>query len=321
VTSRAQRERNYRQVRISDADFDRFLSELPGLLAYLERRLAPRQRRWALGAIAYGAMTLAGLFLFDWSPVLVLIHVVLSQWIPLGAEIVVLRRLQRRGVTRLITADHVHRFVDAVARVLDRGRRPWEQPEGPLMLDRDRLDGETPADSTDKTSPGALAATLLFLGLLGTTLLVGSLWFVEGSLLAATLAEPWALAALTAASFWQGYAEYRAKLAPPMPGATWNVEFHAGLRVMSVVLLGMLAPVMVEADGEELRELAAAPAVLVGAWGLLSLVGLPMWRRTLARLRRYDGLDAASLRAAWSSSGRSEASSATRSSNTKQRPS
>jgi hypothetical protein len=321
VTTRAQREREHRRVPIGDADFERFRVELPGLIAFLEQRLVPRHRRWALGAIAYGVTTLAGLLLYDWSPVLVLTHVVLSQWIPLGAEIVALRRLQQRGTTRLVTADHVHRFVAAVVRALEAGRRPWDPPEGPMMLDRDRLDSEIPADSTDKTSPAALAATLLFFGLVGTAILGGSLWFIDPRLRDAMFAEPWALAALGAASLWQCYAEYRAKLAPPMPGARWDVEFHAGLRVMSVVLLGMLSPLMLEADHAQLREAAAAPAVLVGAWGLVSLVSLPLWRGTIAKLRRYVGLDVDALRASWSTSGRSAASSATRASNTKQSPS
>jgi hypothetical protein len=303
VTTRAERERRNRQVPISDADFARFGTELPGLIAYFERRLVPRHRRWAFGAVAYGGLTLAGLFLFDWSPVLVLTHVVLSQWIPLAAEIAALRRLQRSGMTRLLAADHVHRFVAAVARVLDVGRRQWDPADGPRMLDRDRLDSDIPADSTDKTSPGALASVLLFFGLVGTALLVGALWFVDAAKRDAMLSEPWALAVLAATSLYQCFAEYRAKLAPPMPGASWNIEFHAGLRVMSVVLLGMLSPMMIDADEAKLREAAAAPAVFVGGWGLITLAGLPMWRRTLAKLRRYVGLDAAALRAIWSSGG------------------
>lgn len=321
MTSQSERERQYRQVRIGDADFARFRAELPGLPAFFEQRLVPRHRRWALGAILYGVMTLAGLYLFDWSPILVLCHVVLSQWIPLGAEIVALRRLQRRGTTRLVTADHVHRFVGAVARVLDGGRRPWDPADGPMMLDRDRLDSEIAADSTDKTSPGGLASVLLFFGVIGSGILGVSLYFVDPSLRASMFDEPWALAALAAASLWQAHDEVRAKLAPPMPGASWNVEFHAGLRVMSVVLLGLLSPVMINADPADLRSTAAVVPVLVGGWGLVTLASLPMWRGTLSKLRRYVGLDASELRALWSASGRSDASSATRASNTKQRPS
>jgi hypothetical protein len=303
VTSQAERERRNRQVLISDSDFARFRSELPGLIAYFERRLVPRRRRWALGALAYGGLTLAGLFLFDWSPVLVLTHVVLSQWIPLGAEIAALRRLQRGGMTRLVAADHVHRFVGAVARELDVGRRQWDRADGPRMLDRDRLDSDVPADSTDKTSPGALASVLLFLGLIGTTLLAGALLYVDAAQRDAMLSDPWALAVLAATSAHQCFAEYRAKLTPPMPGATWNIEFHAGLRVMSVVLLGMLSPMMIGADDDKLRELASAPAIFVGGWGLFTLAGWPMWPRIIAKLQRYVGLDAAALRAIWSTGG------------------
>lgn len=300
MSTRARRARQHRQVPLSDADLARFRAELPGVIAHVEQRVVPGQRRWALGAIAYGAMTSAGLLWYDWSPALVLVHVFLSQWIPLGAEIAALRRLQRRGMTRVIAANHVLRFVDTVASALSSPRKPWDPPDGPRIPDRHRLDSDVPSDSTDKTSPGALASTLTFLGLLGTALLIGALWFLDGAHLGGLDAQPWALLGLGLTSLLQAASAYRAKLVPPAPGASWNVDFHPGVRVMSVVLLGMVSPVLVEADARQLFELALAAPVMVAAWGLVTLLWLPQWRRTVARWRRCAGVDAAELRALWS---------------------
>ncbi|MFB9067415.1 hypothetical protein [Pseudofulvimonas gallinarii] len=304
MSTRAQREHRNRQVSIDDADLERFRTELPGLLAYFEQRRIARDRRWALGAILYGAMTLAGLYLFDWSPMLVLCHVVLSQWIPLGAEIAALRRMQRSGITRLVTVDHVHRFVGSVARALDAGRRPSDPADGPMMLDRDRLDSDVAADSNDRTSPGALARLLLFFGIIGAGMVVASIYFVDPFLRAEMFADPWALAALGATSPLQGWDEYRAKLAPPMPGATWNVEFAAGLRLAAVMVLGLMSPILFSASTVDLLGIAATAPVLVGGWGLVTLACLPMWRKTIASLRRHAGVEAAELRARWAANRR-----------------
>jgi hypothetical protein len=286
MSSRAERERRYRQVPLTNAHLARFHTELPAVVTYLERRLIPGHWRWGIGAIVYGLTTLTGLCWFDWSPMLVLLHLMLSQWIALIAEVLALRRLHRRGITRLVAFNHVYRFVEAVRRVITRPRRSWDPPQ-PMIRESDLLDSEIPADSSDKTSPRDLAGVLLFFGAIATGLVAGVSWFVERAVFDGLLAQPVALVVLGAASLLQLQSQVRTKLAPPLPGASWSVEFSPGLRIMSVMLLGMIIPGVIADNAEGVRELAIGFPILIAAWGLVTLIFLPMWRRPLASLRDF----------------------------------
>ncbi len=286
MTTRAQRERRYRRVPLTDAHLARFHAELPALLAYIEQRLIPGQRRWSIGAIVYGLSTLAGLWWFDWSPMLVLLHLMLSQWIALAAEALALRRLQQRGITRLVAADHVFRFVEAVRVEITRRRQPWDPPQ-PTIRERDLLDSEVPADSSDKTSPGALAALLLLFGLLATGMVAVAAWFAGRDHFDDLLTQPAALFVLAIASLLQLHHQTLTRLAPPITGASWSVEFSPGLRIMSVMLLGMLVPALIARQPDDVWGVAMLFPALIAAWGLLILIGLPMSYRQLAALRGH----------------------------------
>jgi hypothetical protein len=294
--SRAERERRYRRIPLTDAHLARFHAELPALVTYLEQRLIPGHRRWGLGAMAYGLMTAIGLYALDWSPMLVLAHLLLSQWIPLIAEVLVLRRLQRRGITRLVAADHVYRFVNAVLTELTRDKRPWDPKGGPQIRESDLLDSEIPSDSSDKAHPGGLAVTLLFFATIATAILAVTVYYTDYPVREALLSQPVAVLALGLASLAQLHHHYLQKLSPPIPGATWSVEFTPGLRVFSVVLLGMLSPVAIQSDPQELREVAVGIPLIVAAWGFVSWASLSMWNKPLAMMRRYRDADPPELR-------------------------
>ena len=130
-----------------------------------------------------------------------------------------------------------------------------------------------------------------------------SLYYLQGSLRDELLSQPWALATLGGLSLWQLHSQFRAKLAPPMPSASWNVEFNAGLRIMSVMLLGLLSPVLIKGSGEEVWSLAFGPAALVAGWGCVALLSYRIGRGTLAQLRAYRDADPSSLLALLSRSG------------------
>jgi hypothetical protein len=302
-TSSEARELRHRVVPLTAPHLLRFQSELPLVIRFLEERRIPADLRWAIGAIVYGLTTMVGLQWFGWSPVLVVVHLLLSQWIPLLAEVLLLRRLQAQGMTRLIAANDIYRFVHAVISGLERVKAPQNRGAAPLILEAVLPDSDVKLGSVDKTSPGAIASALLFFGVIATGILAASLYFMQGSLRDELLSQPWALATLGAMSLLQFHSQFRSKLAAPIPGASWNVEFNAGLRIMSVMLLGMLSPVLTQGDGEEVWSLAFGPAALVAFWGGVALLTHRMWRGTLAQLRAYRDADPSSLLALLSRNG------------------
>jgi hypothetical protein len=279
-------DRELREVPIDERALARFRAELPNIIEYRERRVVPAHRSWGWEAIGYGAITAAGLLWWDWSPWLVLLHLMLMQWIGLLAEVLVLRRLQRRGVGRLLSAGHVNEFVEAVIRAYETRDLPWRRGRPPSIQERWLPYGDVPAGDNDKVSPGALAATLVFFGLVATAIMAVALWYAGGSLRQELAAQPEALLLLGAASVVRLFTLFRLRIAPPLPGASWNVEFTPGLRLFGLFVLAMLSPAVFQARAE-VEKGALGFAVLVGAWGVVTLLSLPSFRRTTGRMRKY----------------------------------
>jgi hypothetical protein len=300
---REARERRHRVVPLNDRHVARFQSELPLVIRYLEERQLPGEWRWGASAIGYGATTMAGLYWFSWSPVLVIVHLLLSQWIPLLAEVLVLRRLQARGVTRLVTANEVLAFASAVRSGLERAAAQRTQPAVPMILESVVPDSDIAAGSFDKTTPGAIASSLVFLGVIASAILGAAIWFTPEPMRDVLMSQPWAIAVLGGMSLVQLRTQYHAKLAPPLPGATWNVEFSPGLRGISVVLLGILSPVMIEAGPEDQWQTALGAAAVIAGWGVIALLSWRMRNASMATWRRYRDGDASVLLASLSRSG------------------
>ena len=261
----------------------RFHAELPSLVAMRETRLLPASRAWGWEAISYAAITAAGIAFWGWSPVLVLLHLMSMQWISLVAEVVVLLRLKRAGVRRLLSVGHVNRFVETVMAVRALANRPGQRGEPMLPADC-LLDDDAPSDDSGRSSPGALAGTLVFFGVAATVVMLLVLAYAQGSLRETLRGQTVALVFMTVAAGMRFTSQLRASTAPLLPGASWNVEFSPGLRVMSVVLLGMLSPAMFQspdvASGWVLALLGS-----IGLWGAVTLATLPQFHRNTERMR------------------------------------
>jgi hypothetical protein len=267
-----------------DADMiARFHAELPVVIALREQRVLRAQRTWGWEALGYVAVTLAGVTFWGWSPVLVLLHLMLMQWISLVAEVVVLFRLQRAGVGRLLPAGNVNRFVETVIAVRELAARPGARGV-PMIQDDCLLEGEPdPADSS-RSSPGGLAVVLLLFGGIATGLMLAGLAFAPRELHDTLRGQVVALAWLGVAAAVRFFTQYRAITAPLLPGARWNVEFSPGLRLMSTVMLGLLSLPMFQS----LRSATESIQVLlacIGFWAGVTLVFLPMFRRNTERMR------------------------------------
>jgi hypothetical protein len=282
----SKRERENRRVPLDARTRARCLAELPSVIAYRETRLLHGHRTWGIEAVAYGAITMLGLLWGDWSPVLVLLHLMLSQWIALLAEVLVLRRLAQRGITRLVSAGHVDQFVTMVVAALGPGTsgKPPEAP--PMVPERYLLDSQVPSDSTDKSSPADLAVTAIFLGALASAFMVGSLVFAERSLRDELLSQPLALLLLGAMSVVQLVTSFRSKLAPPWPGASWNVEFTPLLRVFGMMMLGMMSVGLLQAREETSTGILAIYGC-IAAWGVVTLATLGLLRAHTQRMKTF----------------------------------
>lgn len=261
----------------------RFHAELPTVVAMRETRLLPASRAWGREAIGYAAITAAGLVFWGWSPVLVLLHLMLMQWISLVAEVVVLLRLKRAGVRRLLSVGHVNQFVETVMAVRALADRPGARGE-PMLPATCLLDDDAPSDDSSRSSPGELAGTLVFFGVAATAVMLLVLAYAQSSLREMLQGQTVALVFMALAAGMRFHSQIRAITAPLLPGASWNVEFSPGLRLMSVVLLGMLSPAMFQSPAE------ASGWVLVllgciGLWGAVTLATLPSFRRTTDRMR------------------------------------
>jgi FtsH-binding integral membrane protein len=262
---------------------ERFHAELPTLLAMRETRWLSASRTWGWEAISYAAITAVGLAFWGWSPVLVLLHLMSMQWISLVAEVVVLLRLRRAGVCRLRSAAHVNRFVETVLAVRALANRPAARAVPMLPADC-LLDDDLRFDDSSRSSPGALAGTLVFFGVVATAVMLLVLAYAQDSLRETLRGQTAALVFMAMAAGLRFRSQIRATTAPVYPGARWNVEFLPGLRVVSVVVLAMLSPAML------LSPAVATGWVLVllgcvGMWGAVTLATLPQFRRSTDRMR------------------------------------
>lgn len=274
-----------RKVPLDAPTLARFHAALPVILAYREQRVSPGHRTWGLEALGYGLLTLAGLYWWQWSPMLVFVHLLVTQWIGLLAEVLVLRRLGRRGITRLLSADQVHRFIFAV---IDAQRRQRAQdPNAVAMILASALpDSVDKSDTAKNASPQSFANLLVFFGLLSGGILLTALFYAEGSLLAELSAQPLALALFGGFSLLQLGTQFRSKLAPPVPGTSWNVEFNPGLRLFGVVLLALLAPAVLQTP-EEVRDWAMGIYACIAGWGAVTLYSLRGFQIQTQNLRAW----------------------------------
>jgi hypothetical protein len=261
----------------------RFHAELPALVAMRETRLLRGMRAWGWEAISYAAITAAGLAFLGWSPVLVLLSLITMQWISLVAEVVVLLRLRRGGVRRLLSVGHVNRFVETVMTVRDVANRPGARA-APMLPADCLLDEDAAADDTGRTSPGGLAGTLVFLGVAATAVMFLVLAHAETTLRETLRGQTLALVFMAVAAGMRFRSQIRKATVPLLPGARWNVEFSPGVRVMSVVMLGMLSPVMFQSPAHAIGWVLVLLGC-IGLWGAATLASLPLFRRTTERMR------------------------------------
>jgi hypothetical protein len=273
-----------RLVPLDERHRARFAEELPRLIAWRLQRQAPGDLIWGLEAVAYSAIALLGLGLWQWSPALMLLHLLLSQWIGLVAEVLVLRRLARLGVTRMLSVSHVAAFVEEIAKRLEAQHEHGMVGEPLLVSESLMLDSDVPNDSTDKTSPGAFAVTLVLLGAMATVFSLIAVAMADGSLREELLREPLALLTLGVMSVVQLVACVRRLRAPPLPGASWQIEFVPGLRAFGLVLLSMLA-IGFSQSHEDVKELMMVVYACIGAWGLIAALSIPLIHRQVERLQ------------------------------------
>lgn len=285
--SRSNKDRD-RLVPIDDAIRSRFAAELPSVIAWREQRLLPGHRLWGVEAVGYGVLTVIGLYFFDWSPMLVFVHLIVTQWIGLLAEILVLRRLGRQGITRLLSAGQMNAFVENVATVMSRHAK-HKRGDAEMSIPESVLpDVVTRNDTAKNAHPRGVASSLLFFGILGSGILLVALVYAEGSLRAELLSQPLALALLGGFSLVQLATQFRNRIRPPLPGSGWHVEFTPGLRMFGLVMLALLSPAVL-ADAEEVRDFALATYGAIAGWGLLTLMSLGMLERGTLRLKEYLG--------------------------------
>lgn len=274
------------RVPLDAAILARFHAELPAVVAWRETRGMPRMQAWGWEALLYAVITVLGVLLWGWSAVLVMLHLMAMQWISLVAEVVVLMRLHRAGVRRLVTVMEVSHFVEAVMSARTRKPRPWET-QGPTIQDNWLLDRPHEPGNAQNASPGGLAGTLVFLGTLATAAMVGSMMYSPPGSVRETLeGQTLAIVFMAVAMLLRFHAQLRATTAPVSTGASWNVEFSPGLRVMSVVILGMLS-CAIFLSGDDPKGYVVVVFGAIGLWAVNVLLGVPMLRRSTARMRAY----------------------------------